>query len=166
MNKNASVVEGEPAGEIVTTIAKRIPGYHFVPGIESGSHIYEDYFYTNATDWTIRTRIEVDRDTMAHELRNTVAPVVFNIVFRIVDDFYDNNVTCIYLTLNVIDIDDNMPQFTVDVQPLPRPISEVIVNGRIPIPLAVDRDEGINGTTNYTLLDGLGIFQLEIRYND
>ena len=114
--RNVSVVENQPAGEIVATIADIIPGYLFVREIRSGIQliVYQNYFEENQADWIIRTKARVDRDAMAHSLMNPMEPVIFNIIFRIIDRNYQmvNNVTCIHLTLNVIDIDDNVPHST------------------------------------------------------
>ena len=169
MYRNVSVVENQPAGEIVATIADIIPGYLFVHEIRSGIQliVYQNYFEENQADWTIRTKAQVDRDAMAHSLMNPTEPVVFNIIFRIIDRNYQmvNNVSCIHLTLNVIDIDDNVPRFPATRLPYIIRINEGTLNVREPLPKALDADEGINSTTNYTLVGGLGIFQLELRHD-
>ena len=170
--RNASVVEGQPAGVIATRIADTIPGYQIVSEIISDRHlgiltsIYDAYFKNEISDWTVRMIAQVDHDGMARSLNNPTAPVVFNILFSIIDSYHLTlNVTCVHLTLNVIDIDNNVPRFPDTEMPYVVRINEGVVNSREPLPQAVDADEGINSTTNYTLVDGLGIFQLELRYD-
>ena len=160
-------MENQPAGETVATIADITPGYLFIREITSGIQliVYQTYFEEDQADWTIRTKAQVDRDAMAHSLMNPTEPVVFNIIYRIIDRNYQmvNNITCIYLTLNVIDIDDNVPRFPAAQLPYIIRINEGTLNAREPLPKAEDADEGVNSTTNYTLVSGLGIFWLELR---
>ena len=153
----------------MTTIADVIPDYLFVREIRSGIQliVYQRYFEEDQEDWTIRTKARVDRDLMARDLMRQAEPVIFNIIFRIIDRNYQmvNNVTCIHLTLKVIDINNNMPRFPAIPLPHVVKIDEGMVDARVPLPKAEDADEGVNSTTNYTLVDGLGIFRLELRYD-
>ena len=163
-SKTASVVEGVRAGEVVTTVTQRLMNYELLVYLGSGTHsnLFNEYFEVVATDWTIRTKREVNRDAMAGVLRNYAAPVVFTITFEILQFSDINNVTCIDLTLNVIDIDNNVPRFTVTEQPYRIGFDEGLVDVPLSLPEAVDHDEGINGTTNYTLVDGHDIFWLQV----
>ena len=165
-----SVVEDQPAGTIVTTVAERIPGYLISPNFTSGRQrsVYGNYFDDNPDDWTVRTIARVDRDEMARLLMAPTSPVIFNVSFFIVDINYQmlDNITCIHLTLNVIDINNNAPRFMVNKIPLIIRIKEGVVNAGVSLPTAIDADEGINSTTNYTLVNGLGIFRLELRYQE
>jgi hypothetical protein len=169
--KNVSVVENQPLGVTVVSIAAVTPGYLFVREIRSGIHldVYDDYFAEDQADWTIRTKALVNRDAMARDLTmGSAEPVVFNIIFRIIDNLYEmlNNVTCIHMTLKVIDIDNNVPRFGVTQLPHIVRFDEGMVDARVSLPQALDADEGVNSTTNYTLVDrGLGIFRLELRYD-
>ena len=152
-SKTASVVEGVRAGEVVTTVTQRLAGYELLITHGSGTHsnLFNEYFEV-VTDWTIRTKREVNRDAMAGVLRNYAAPVVFTITFEILLLLDTSNVTCIDLTLNVIDIDNNVPRFTVTEQPYRINFNEGLVDVPLSLPEAVDHDEGINGTTNYLSL--------------
>ena len=153
----------------MATIADVIPDYQFVREIATGIQlpIYQDYFEENSVDWTIRTRAAVDRDAMARRLMKSTEPVVFSIMFSIIDRNFlmIDNVTCVHLTLTVIDIDNNSPRFPVTQLPYIIRVDEGIINARKALPKAIDADEGVNSTTNYTLVDGLGIFRLELRYD-
>ena len=168
--RTVSVVEDQPAGTTVTTVAERIPGYLIYPNFTSGRQrsVYGNYFDDNPDDWTVRTIARVDRDEMAHLLMAPTSPVIFNISFSIVNINYQmlDNITCIHLTLNVIDIDNNVPRFMVNEIPLVIRIKEGVVNAGASLPTAIDTDEGINSTTNYTLVNSVGIFRLELRYQE
>ena len=154
----------------MTTISPWYDGPQLIPAIPLGvySNLYNTYFNLDSSDWTLRTKIPVNRDAMASTLMNSIAPVVLNFPFQIVDfNNLDNPlIACINLTLCVIDLDNNVPRFSVAEQPLIIMIEEGSPRRAIAIPQAIDLDEGVNGTSNYTLVDGFGIFSLEVEKDD
>ena len=132
---------------------------------QNAEPVFDQYFTYNEETGTITTSAnDFDRDVMADTLGNYVAPVVFNIsvasfelnqLFEIID--------CIYLVINVIDIDDQVPTFATSSPTIMFRDDDEEIRQFHRLPQAPDKDEGDNGTRIYTLEDSMdGTFELDI----
>ena len=132
---------------------------------QNAEPVFDQYFTYNEETGTITTSAnDFDRDVMADTLGNYVAPVVFNIS---VASFELNQlleiIDCIYLVINVIDIDDQVPTFATSSPTIMFRDDDEEIRQFHRLPQAPDKDEGDNGTRIYTLEDSMdGTFELDI----
>ncbi|XP_033109345.1 cadherin-23-like, partial [Anneissia japonica] len=113
---------------------------------DSTSHLLYSFvnssmeFTINITSGEITTQRSLDRESKAH----------YTLTAMVIDGKYSVSVP---ITITVVDVNDNAPQFTKAQYEVP--ISEYAVPGSPVIQvLAIDNDEGDNGGVMYSILDG------------
>ena len=122
-------------------------------------NVFNRYFRWENIPRYLYTRGQIDRELIALELLDPYSPVTFQfdiLLFNFVDLTLDG---CINVTLNVIDLDDNSPTFG-DASPVIFDEDNEAVGKERQISIAVDHDEGRNGTSVYQLFDDSGKFEL------
>ena len=121
--------------------------------------VFNRYFRWENIPRYLYTRGQIDRELIALELLGPYSPVTFQFdifLFNFVDLTLNS---CINVTLNVIDLDDNSPTFG-DAMPVIFDEDNEAVDKLRQISIAVDHDEGRNGTSVYQLIDDSGKFEL------
>lgn len=101
----------------------------------------------------------IDREVIANDLFDTYNPVKFEfdiLVYNFMLVLYK----CLNVTLYVHDLDDNTPMFPAPTKLVTFPDDNEAVGERTSIPIAVDDDEGVDGTSEYVLVDDSGKFEL------
>ena len=111
--------------------------------------LYNNHFKQDQSK-RIFTKVHIDRESMV--ARTTAPlPVIMNVV---VLDLSTNN--RIIIDIHIVDLNDNIPQFTSGGMALPDTMAKSVPEGptvgKLIIALeAVDYDEGLNGTSSYIL---------------
>lgn len=153
-----NVTENDPAGGLLLDLDD--------PQIITYNHPHEtvllEYFAGSLVTGRIEIIKTIDRDDIASRIGRSFDHVELTfeyISFRSFDDF-----VCNYVTLHINDLNDDVPTFRTESVIVP--ISEESL-GSTPLSRAIDRDEGVNSTCKYTLVDDLnGLFELDVRMDD
>ena len=167
---NRTVSEGDPEGMLVIDFQREFDhtgsNLLFFTSVTGESQLLSVVFqnHFNRTRSEIRTRNVIDRDTIARELGNTFAPVVFPVTLVVVQTLPSLIQTCYEMKLIVADKNDNSPRFNgyENGERYLAMLNEGDPNTDYPIIRARDDDEGVNSTRSYELHDNLGKFMLEI----
>ena len=136
-------------------------GGFITSNFESNEVVFNNYFDwgNSANQRKLYARGQIDREAIANELSDTYSQVKFE--FDIL--FYNLDVeiySCLNVTLNVYDLDDNVPSFPFPTMVVQFDDDNEAVGEQTPIPTADDDDQGVNGTSEYVLVDESGKFEL------
>ena len=164
-----SIPENVPDGSLVYDFEERFPVrfgrlFFFFDSPDVERVFYSHFTRDMLTNVITTSGNDFDRDEIAEELGNYVAPVVFNITVPSYDiEPMLQIIECIQLVINVIDADDEVPQFTTASLMIEFRDDDEELRQFKTLPLAPDRDEGDNGTRVYYLEDSIDqTFELEI----
>ena len=149
---NVSLIEGQPANTLVfdTTMyfSDDCEGCTVLP-VSGNETAFNKHFRIEAG--RILTNILLDREDM---VARTTAPLPVFLKATIVDSGF---VGRIQLTINIIDVNDNIPTFSSEGEPLANSMNMTIYESMVTdlsllVVEAIDYDEGVNGTSSYVLL--------------
>lgn len=150
-----NITEGDPGGIVVYDLN--------IPNAVSVPHRHQDvlleYFAGSLSTGVIRTIRTIDRDEIASRIGRSYDHLQITFDFIAINSLDD--IACHGVILNINDLNNDHPKFSAD---------SVVVefaegsNKSIPLETARDRDEGINSTINYSLVDDLnGLFLIDVR---
>ena len=153
-----NVTEDDLAGGVLLDISDPL----LIAIAPSHEMVLLEYFADSLRTGRIEIIKTIDRDDIASRIGRSFDHVQFTfeyITFRSI-----TNITCDYVTLHVNDLNDEVPSFGTESVIVTIPEERL---GSEPLRRAVDRDEGINSTCKYSLVDDLnGLFELDVRMDD
>ena len=124
--------------------------------------IFNSYFeLTTTTPLKLNKKGWIDREAIARSLMNPYNPVEFRFDVVAANTMFAP-VTCINVTLHVLDLDDNAPAFTVSGSTTVT-YNENDADQDRSLPFALDDDQGVNGTSLYELTGDSQRFELVYR---
>ena len=118
---------------------------------------YKELFHIGERDGVLTTARRIDREQIC--ARKLSCPIELNVMVQ-PGQFFE----IIKVTINVVDLNDNAPQFPQTL--LERAVSESAMPGAaFTIPAAEDRDSGSFGIQNYQLVTETNKFELQVTNN-